>query len=281
MFLVLPSQCYETFARVAMEAFAKGTPVIVSKLGAMVDDGRTGLHFKPGDPPISPRKCGKFWQTRSGWRECGKQHVRNSTGTSPRKPTTRVSWRSTSKLSVGATKLSAPPYQSGPVFHKEPPMLLNATRSLPLSGKAAPFKISRDEIAEVLFGSTDTIGHLICVNAFLYECVARAQCRLHRFCDGRRPDVAAAICATRAQPTGYLNPTEALVPPRDTSHHQVAANRCKLTRPRQSARPKVDRNSTLSHITSTSQALGRVIRMDYPPCNLFIIPDRGSFCRLG
>ena len=32
---------------------AKGTPVIVSKLGAMaeiVDDGRTGLHFKPGDP---------------------------------------------------------------------------------------------------------------------------------------------------------------------------------------------------------------------------------------
>jgi glycosyltransferase involved in cell wall biosynthesis len=53
MFLVLPSQCYETFARVAMEAFAKGTPVIVSKLGAMaamVDDGRTGLYFKPGDP---------------------------------------------------------------------------------------------------------------------------------------------------------------------------------------------------------------------------------------
>jgi glycosyltransferase involved in cell wall biosynthesis len=52
-FLVLPSQCYETFARVVMEAFAKGTPVIVSKLGAMaeiVDDGRTGLHFKPGDP---------------------------------------------------------------------------------------------------------------------------------------------------------------------------------------------------------------------------------------
>ncbi len=36
-----------------MEAFAKGTPVIVSKLGAMaeiVDDGRTGLHFEPGNP---------------------------------------------------------------------------------------------------------------------------------------------------------------------------------------------------------------------------------------
>lgn len=50
-FLVLPSQCYETFARVVIEAFAKGTPVIVSKLGAMaelVDHGRTGLHFEAG-----------------------------------------------------------------------------------------------------------------------------------------------------------------------------------------------------------------------------------------
>jgi len=36
-----------------IEAFAKGTPVVVSKLGAMaeiVDDGHTGLFFKPGDP---------------------------------------------------------------------------------------------------------------------------------------------------------------------------------------------------------------------------------------
>jgi len=52
-FLVLPSQCYENFPRVIIEAFAKGTPVIVSRLGAMaeiVDDGRTGLHFQPGDP---------------------------------------------------------------------------------------------------------------------------------------------------------------------------------------------------------------------------------------
>lgn len=52
-FLVLPSQCYENFPRVIIEAFAKGTPVIVSKLGAMaeiVQDGHTGLHFRPGDP---------------------------------------------------------------------------------------------------------------------------------------------------------------------------------------------------------------------------------------
>jgi len=50
--LVLPSEWYEHFPRVVVEAFAKGTPIIASKLGAMaeiVDDGRTGLHFNPGD----------------------------------------------------------------------------------------------------------------------------------------------------------------------------------------------------------------------------------------
>jgi glycosyltransferase involved in cell wall biosynthesis len=51
-FLVLPSQCYENFPRTVIEAFAKATPVIVSRLGAMaeiVDDGRNGLHFQPGN----------------------------------------------------------------------------------------------------------------------------------------------------------------------------------------------------------------------------------------
>jgi glycosyltransferase involved in cell wall biosynthesis len=51
--LVLPSQCYENSPCVLIEAFAKGTPVVVSKLGAMaeiVDEGSTGLQFKPGDP---------------------------------------------------------------------------------------------------------------------------------------------------------------------------------------------------------------------------------------
>ena len=50
--LVFPSECYETFGRVAVEAFAKGTPVIASDIGAVaeiVDHGRTGLRFRPGD----------------------------------------------------------------------------------------------------------------------------------------------------------------------------------------------------------------------------------------
>jgi glycosyltransferase involved in cell wall biosynthesis len=50
--LVMPSVWYETFGRTIIEAFAKGTPVIASRLGAMgelVDHGRTGLHFAPGN----------------------------------------------------------------------------------------------------------------------------------------------------------------------------------------------------------------------------------------
>jgi glycosyltransferase involved in cell wall biosynthesis len=51
-FLIFPSKWYETFGRVAIEAFAKGTPVIAANIGAiaeLVDSGRTGLHFCPGD----------------------------------------------------------------------------------------------------------------------------------------------------------------------------------------------------------------------------------------
>jgi glycosyltransferase involved in cell wall biosynthesis len=50
--LVFPSKWYETFGRVAVEAFAKGTPVIASNIGAiaeLVEHGSTGLHFQPGN----------------------------------------------------------------------------------------------------------------------------------------------------------------------------------------------------------------------------------------
>jgi glycosyltransferase involved in cell wall biosynthesis len=51
--LVFPSQWYETFGRVAAEAFAAGTPVIAANIGAvaeLVEHGRTGLKFRTGDP---------------------------------------------------------------------------------------------------------------------------------------------------------------------------------------------------------------------------------------
>lgn len=60
--LVFPSEWYETFGRVAAESFAAGTPVIAADIGAvaeLVEHGRTGLHFRPGDP--------KDLATQVGW----------------------------------------------------------------------------------------------------------------------------------------------------------------------------------------------------------------------
>lgn len=51
-FLVFPSEWYEMFGLVAIEAFACGVPVIASRIGVMaglVEHSRTGLHFAAGD----------------------------------------------------------------------------------------------------------------------------------------------------------------------------------------------------------------------------------------
>lgn len=51
-FLVFPSVCYENFPLAIVEAFASGLPVVASGMGAMaeiIEDRRTGLHFRPGD----------------------------------------------------------------------------------------------------------------------------------------------------------------------------------------------------------------------------------------
>jgi glycosyltransferase involved in cell wall biosynthesis len=50
--LIFPSPCYEGFPMTIAEAFAVGLPVIASGMGSMsslIEHGRTGLHFRPGD----------------------------------------------------------------------------------------------------------------------------------------------------------------------------------------------------------------------------------------
>jgi glycosyltransferase involved in cell wall biosynthesis len=47
-----------------VEAYAKGTPVIASGLGALaelVEDGRTGLRFRPGNPEDLAAKVEWAW----------------------------------------------------------------------------------------------------------------------------------------------------------------------------------------------------------------------------
>jgi glycosyltransferase involved in cell wall biosynthesis len=58
MCLVMPSIWYETFGRTIIEAYAAGTPVIASRMGAMqelVIHRETGLLFEPGSPTALAR----------------------------------------------------------------------------------------------------------------------------------------------------------------------------------------------------------------------------------
>ena len=63
-FLVVPSECYEGFPLTIAEAFACGTAVVCSRLGAMqeiVAEGVTGLHFPPGDAEELAEKVEWAW----------------------------------------------------------------------------------------------------------------------------------------------------------------------------------------------------------------------------
>jgi glycosyltransferase involved in cell wall biosynthesis len=61
--LVMPSIWYETFGRTIIEAFAKGTPVVASRIGALaelVDEDRTGLLFEPGNAADLADRAGRL-----------------------------------------------------------------------------------------------------------------------------------------------------------------------------------------------------------------------------
>jgi len=74
--LVFPSRCYEGFPGAICEAFACGVPVIASNFGAMaeiVEDGRTGLHFTPGNPDNLAAKVEWAWLHEKKTKEMGKE----------------------------------------------------------------------------------------------------------------------------------------------------------------------------------------------------------------
>ena len=64
--LVLPSECFETFGLVVVEAFAFGTPAAVSDLGPLphiVGAGRSGVVFPPADAPSLLHEVRSAWDT--------------------------------------------------------------------------------------------------------------------------------------------------------------------------------------------------------------------------
>jgi glycosyltransferase involved in cell wall biosynthesis len=78
-FIIMPSTWYETFGMVIIEAFACGTPVIVSKLGSLqiiVEDGMTGLHFEAGNAKDLAEKAQWLIDNPQRAREMG-QNARN------------------------------------------------------------------------------------------------------------------------------------------------------------------------------------------------------------
>jgi len=74
--LVFPSECYENFPMSVAEAFACGVPVIASRLGAMaeiVEDGRTGLLFEPGNAEDLAEKVAWAWAHPREMAEMGRE----------------------------------------------------------------------------------------------------------------------------------------------------------------------------------------------------------------
>ncbi len=63
--LILPSICYEGFPLTILEAYACGTPVLVSRLGNMnevVIEDETGFKFTPGDATDLSNKTSFLWE---------------------------------------------------------------------------------------------------------------------------------------------------------------------------------------------------------------------------
>jgi glycosyltransferase involved in cell wall biosynthesis len=73
-FLVLPSQCYENAPMAVLEAFANGKPVIGADIGGipeLVEPGRNGLLFPPGDSDALRDRLSALWRDRASWGDLG------------------------------------------------------------------------------------------------------------------------------------------------------------------------------------------------------------------
>ncbi len=73
-FQIIPSEWYEGFPMVMLEAFATGTPVIASRIGSLdelIVDGKNGFKFEPGDIGDLQHKVRKLWGSKELMEELG------------------------------------------------------------------------------------------------------------------------------------------------------------------------------------------------------------------
>ena len=66
-FQIIPSEWYEGFPMVVVEAYACGTPVVASRIGSLdeiVEEGVTGVKFEPGNPRDLAEKVNALWIDR-------------------------------------------------------------------------------------------------------------------------------------------------------------------------------------------------------------------------
>nr|BAL53468.1 glycosyl transferase family 1 [uncultured Chloroflexota bacterium]BAL55908.1 glycosyl transferase family 1 [uncultured Chloroflexota bacterium] len=74
--LLFPTQSYETFGRVVVEAFAAATPVIGSDIGSaaeLIEEGVTGFRFRPGDVDDLAARVEWAWQHPEAMAEMGRK----------------------------------------------------------------------------------------------------------------------------------------------------------------------------------------------------------------
>ncbi len=73
--LVIPSEWYEGFPMVVVEAYARGLPIVASRLGSLQElvlDGVTGAHFTPGDAESLARAVSGLRSDRQTLRDCSR-----------------------------------------------------------------------------------------------------------------------------------------------------------------------------------------------------------------
>jgi glycosyltransferase involved in cell wall biosynthesis len=65
---IIPSEWYEAFPMVVLEAYACGVPVVASRIGSLAEiviEGETGMLFEPGDPVDLANKINLLWTDRN------------------------------------------------------------------------------------------------------------------------------------------------------------------------------------------------------------------------